>query len=277
MNFKTFVAVTMLGLFVASAQAGLVLHWKLDESTGPKYHEEVYNTSDVAVEVGSVTEGAAGIAPDGGTSITFADTDPGSYIDAGTVLDNAGAPGAYVAGSQATAYRMNQVYSMTAWFNLSADPAGGDYIILSSDWNSKRGWMLGVRNSKVVFDFGNTRAFGPAVEQDKDYFVAVLADPDGDTNFDWDVDANHRIALYDVVAGTWATTDGTQSKPKPWLQGLEIGSFNNGDREWQGNIDDVQIFNHTLTQSELDALVVPEPATLALLGIGGLAILRRRK
>jgi len=45
---------------------------------------------------------------------------------------------------------------------------------------------------------------------------------------------------------------------------------------WKGTFDDVRIFNHALSQAEVTALV-PEPVTMTLLGLGGLALLRRRR
>jgi hypothetical protein len=47
-------------------------------------------------------------------------------------------------------------------------------------------------------------------------------------------------------------------------------------RFFNGAIDDLRIYDNALSAEEVAALV-PEPTTIALLGIGGLGLLRRRR
>ncbi len=55
-----------------------------------------------------------------------------------------------------------------------------------------------------------------------------------------------------------------------------LGVTNTGHYPYyHGLIDDVQIFNNVLTQQQIETIMIPEPATMALLALG--AVLLRRK
>jgi hypothetical protein len=52
-----------------------------------------------------------------------------------------------------------------------------------------------------------------------------------------------------------------------------------GGAYWKGAVDGFQIWNSALSQDDVDQLMtrIPEPATIALLGLGGLVLLRKKR
>ena len=49
------------------------------------------------------------------------------------------------------------------------------------------------------------------------------------------------------------------------------------DATFLGMMDDVVIYNEVLGEAQIQALMIPEPATLVLLSVGGLMSLRKRE
>ena len=51
-----------------------------------------------------------------------------------------------------------------------------------------------------------------------------------------------------------------------------------GDCGWYGSLDEVRIYNEALTEAQIEAVMaIPEPATILMLGLGGLALIRRKR
>lgn len=48
------------------------------------------------------------------------------------------------------------------------------------------------------------------------------------------------------------------------------------DLHYEGMIDEVRVYDRVLNPAEIAELSIPEPVTLLLLGLGGLALLRKR-
>lgn len=58
--------------------------------------------------------------------------------------------------------------------------------------------------------------------------------------------------------------------------GLAIGAHFEWGDTYAGGLDDLRIYNNELNQTEIQALMVPEPATCALLGLSALFLKRRK-
>ena len=80
------------------------------------------------------------------------------------------------------------------------------------------------------------------------------------------LDASHTVAL-----GPMATPD------VPLHIGAYIWDPAGYQKYMDGLMDDVRIYDTALSEEEIAAMFVPEPATIALLGLGGLAVLGGRK
>lgn len=126
--------------------------------------------------------------------------------------------------------------------------------------------------------------------------------PDLDAKFQLVVNNNYStvatLPTQDVLSGQWVHIAATFNSGvvKYYVNGVLSGGYTGVDttitanqlavligrdanREafFKGAIDDVRLYNSTLTDTEVANLTVPEPATMGLLALGGLGVLTRRK
>jgi hypothetical protein len=97
---------------------------------------------------------------------------------------------------------------------------------------------------------------------------------------------HHVAATYDSATSTkHLYYDGAEIGPGKVLSGdLAVGAANfrigttNFAEYLTGLLDDVRVYDTVLSEAEIgDLAAAPEPATMSLLALGGLAILRRRR
>lgn len=242
-----------------ASQAALIGHWKFDEASGLTANDSSGQGNHGNLN-GAVTLGSAGIA---GNAATFA---PGStgYIRMGNVH-----------GLTASSF------TLSAWVKTTS--TSSMYVAGKHDAGYFNGYFLGT---------GTGGGYGTP---NKAYAYQSNA-PGGEPISTSNVNTGawwHVAMVYNIPSNTTTIymngvlehtrpRIGIGSNPRDFTVG---GLFNGGQYvgAYEGMIDDVQLYDQALTSNQVEFLFrnpgapVPEPATVALLGLGAAALIRRRR
>lgn len=182
---------------------------------------------------------------------------------------------------------LGQSYSISAWYYAAIDPnqaASQRYFVFedgtnTTQFNLSYGSQSANANatSLAMWSYNNgltNASVQGSVTTNAWHQVVQTVTPSG---------ANSTITVYidGTLFGSYTTTNG-----QPSFTDINIGNARDGQsRGWDGMIDEVAIYNRTLTQSDvtelrnlgLAGLAVPEPSAAILGGLGSLLLLRRRR
>ncbi len=221
---------------------------------------------------------STGTGHDGNTAAVF----PATITGGGTFNSDG-----YV---DTTGVNITGAFAFSWWFNISddsaTDPRG--MFDFSSDPNSA---SVTTNDGPQALYIGNNGMLAFRMDGSGGGGAATTAvAEDGQWHF--------VVANYDPVTGITLHVDGSAIDASTggfgdavggWDTDQYLGAFNVGGtataRGLNGSLDDVAIYTGNLTAAEIDGLFsgqlaptdIPEPGSLALLGLGGLAMLRRRR
>ncbi|MCE5326666.1 MAG: LamG-like jellyroll fold domain-containing protein [Planctomycetaceae bacterium] len=161
-------------------------------------------------------------------------------------------------------------WGMSAWLLLPPDPAparpnymavsNGNYYQMLSIWDTNpNGWI-------------HTGNYAPVTEWGTWVHAAIV----------YNGSNNREFYLNGVQVGTGQNANSTNPvQAAGGYQAFWIGTGNaNTGGEWLGGIDEVHVFSFeagAFNISDVYQTTIPEPATMSLLAIGGIAALIRRK
>ena len=238
------VAVVCIALAAGRAQADLVGHWTFDEGSGTVAADStIYGNHGTLTNMDPSTDWVAGKI---GSGLDFDGNN--DFVDIGvpasTILD------------------LSDAFTVMAWVK----PTGSFH----SSWNY-------VVRHKSKFEFG---FYGPGeAEQPR-----LKVKNDSGTRLEVEGDPLAQGQWYHVAgvrSGSWLGiyVDGVLKDSRNDFAGdlnsnaefLGIGG-EGGDDAFNGTIDDVRIYNHALTQEEIETVAIPVPgsATIGLLGLSSL-------
>jgi len=255
------------GMLASSAQAALLVEYNFGEGSGTA----VANTGTLgAAANGTLTGSWSTSTPSGtGHSVSFTGSNAAEGVSTGSAV--AGLNG------------LNQVTGVL-WLNLRAAPAKYDRLVSnSSSGNGFDFAVSGVSGGNFTVLLNLDSVVGTAsdsISQNLNNWTFLAFTYDGTVT-------TENLKFYTAtIANSVAQLGGTKTANAGAL-GTSTNPFEvantaltGEDRTPPALFDNVRIYDTVLSSAELEAIrvaTVPEPAALALLGLGSVALLRRRR
>lgn len=256
-------ALTGTALAAGSANAALVGHYTFDNADiigTAAQNDQTANNNDSNEPTGATT----GVAGAFGEAYNFTTT---GLITVGS--------GVVPSGSSAR--------TISVWFNQDVDLAGKQNKLFGYGTNSAGEALdIGFEGGGVLLrHFGGNITYGSGFDFDGTdagwHHLALRVNSSASTFADVDVFLD-GVKLSVTATGGGGTGVSINTAASVFALGGTTAPTVTSDHYFDGSVDELKIFSNALTDGEVAALaVVPEPGSLALLGLGGLLIAQRRR
>ncbi len=256
-KMKTLMMLCVVCAMASVGQAGLVAHWTFDEASGAALDSSGNGFSGTII--GTVTQGQTGQIG-------------GAYLFSGSGWVDFG-------GGMFTSLITNFPISISYWIQSTSAVTTECAV-----WMGKRG------STQQYLQTGMKMGNANAAYRNTDFDNAVAWKDNGTTHTEADGAWHHIVAVYPDATVRYVYVDGVLADSTTFTQNYFTGTnqvaVGNNNRNttftdpFDGLIDDVQIWNEALGAeaiADIYAAGLPEPATLVLLGMGGLLAVRKRK
>ncbi len=263
-DFTGLVIFCAAGSLQASLMTDLEANWRLDESSGT-FHDWSGN-GNTATAVGNPYGNGFNGLLGGAISLDGAN----DYVNAGDIGD----------------FSLADSFSVALWLNLDATPTAFNSYLGRHEGAGLPGWRIGNgtdrQKIRILFQEDNSKYF--TLDSNEEVLQAGWMH----LAFTYDGSGTAAGIILYIDGSVAASTTGTIGKAtKISAAGhLSIGArAADGGGKVAGAIDEVGIWSRLLSPAEIGQLyndgagllIVPEPSALALLALGSLSLVRRRR
>jgi len=264
---KTGLLLALAAVSITSSRASLVAWYPLDEGSGATAGDATGNGNFMAAS----STAWLGTGAFGGSF----QLSPGNSL-----LARTGSAGSLAGINATTGNKM----TLMLWLRPNGESMGGSPFWIS-DSNSSAGNRL--FQAHVEWTDGTTywdSSWGDGTDQRVAGDLGVVSDALHHFAFTYNGDTGLTEIFKDGVALVSGTTATQATLPWAAIQNMEFGAASFSSWWGGGQIDDIGLFNEVLSPAQINlartsgiAALVPEPAGLALTGLAGLLLLRRRR
>lgn len=265
---------TSFACLILPASAATISYYALEEGTGTTTAQSIGGGAPIGTLVGTSTTWVGGIAPNSTSALSFS---AGSRVEIAANNIWHGLNG----------------FTVAAWIKPS-QLAGAGTSASPVFW---LGTSAGVaRFTLQMNDLGDIRAGGRRTGSEANFNTSLVVGTNvGATNGSANDpikagEVHHVAATADYSTGllsvyldgnlvasntitAWGT--GVTASDQPFI--MRIGSNHNSSEQFLGVIDDVRIFNTSLSAADVAVLAVPEPSIALIGGLGVLGLFSRRR